>query len=556
LAHNEWNKALLRSVVDTFLLAIERFAKHPTLRDVWFRYLPKSISDSFFCYVEHQLVSELQHRPTLRSSDGIYAPASQLIILPESFCDDVGTPLIPEARLPRGFYYLSSEYSAHDRDGFIFRRLGVREMKDDDFLEGLKNMDRAGLFGSKSASWHESVAACVLRLRTHVERGIRPEVSMLRILPLCNGSWALASSASKFIFAGVSIPDGLGLQSIAPDIPDPSARYKLFDRLGVTKANPAAIATKILLTSDPVTIVNRVAYARFFFEHHRVLNMPPTAQLQLVDERGEGAQGYEVYLDLPEEDGALALRDALSPLEARFLHPDYLSAYPEEATGNDTDENEERVDTRSEWVAWLRDFMGVQVVPRVLNGHITSDFLNRTPELAANELLASLRTWWPRLSNQLTQVGARALGEIPIAGRRLDGLYLRRVALARADPGFELPFIPVDDPEDRRWDFLELLGVAIRLNAQFFLNKLIHMQGQGEKDSKAVEDIYKQLDARFDEDEELIRYVLCLSRNSECSCRETVTLSQRTRSYSVLSPASQSVSGCVRWTSTGTVRPR
>jgi hypothetical protein len=97
----------------------------------------------------------------------------------------------------------------------------------------------------------------------------------------------------------------------------------------------------------------------------------------------------------------------------------------------------------------------------------------------ANELLLSLRAWWPRLSNQLTQAGARALGEVPIAGRRLDRLYLRRGALARADQGLELPFVPVDDPEDRRWDFLEQLGVAIRLNAQFFLNKLVHMQGAG-----------------------------------------------------------------------------
>jgi hypothetical protein len=556
LAHNEWNKALLRSVVDAFLLAVERFAEHPTLRDVWFRYLPKSISDSFFCYVEHKLVSELQHRSTLRSSDGTYVPASQLIILPASYCDDVGAPLIPEAHLPRGLYYLSSDYNVHDRDGFIFRRLGVREMKDDDFLGGLKNMDQADFFSLKSATWHESVAACILRLRTPFERGIRPEVSMLRILPLCNGGWTLASSASMFIFAGVSIPDGLGLQSISPDIPDTSARYKLFDRLGVTRANPTMIATKILLIGDPGSIVNRVTYARFFFEHHRLPNMPPATQLKLVDECGDSVQGYEVYLDLPGEDGALALRNALSPLEARFLHPDYLSSYPEEATGNVTDENEDRVDTRSEWVAWLRDFVGVQVVPRVLNGHITSDFLNRAPELAANELLASLRTWWPHLSSQLTQEGARALGEIPIAGRRLDGLYLRRVALARADPGFELPFIPVDDPEDRRWDFLELLGVAIRLNAQFFLNKLIHLQGQGEKDGKAVEETYKQLDARFDEDEELIRCVLYLYRNSGCSCRETVTLSQRTRSYSALSPASLSVSGCVRWTSTGTARLR
>jgi hypothetical protein len=55
-------------------------------------------------------MSELQRRPILRSSDGTYARASQLIILTRVFRDDVGAPLIPEAHLPRGFYYLSSDY--------------------------------------------------------------------------------------------------------------------------------------------------------------------------------------------------------------------------------------------------------------------------------------------------------------------------------------------------------------------------------------------------------------------------------------------------------------
>ena len=517
LTQKEWNKALLRSVVDAFLLAVERFADHPTLRDVWFRYLPKYISDSFFSYIEHKLMSELQHRSILRSLDGTYVRPSQLIILPASFSDDVGAPLIPEAHLPSGFYYLSPDYDAQDRDGFIFRRLGVREMKDNDFLGGLKNMDQAGLFGSKGPSWHESVATCILRLRTPFG-SVHPEVTMLRILPLFNDDWALASSASKFMFApsGVSIPDGLGLQSIAPNISELSARYKLFDRLGVTKPNPPTIATKILLMVDPRSVIDHVAYARFFFQHRRVSNMPPTSGLRLVDECGECTQGDELYLDLPRERGVLTLRDALSPLEARFLHPDYLSAYPEEVADNVTVENDLIVDTRCEWIEWLREYVGVKVVPRVLNGHLTSAFLDRAPGLPGNELLASLCAWWPRLSNQLTQAGARALGEIHISGRRLDRLYLRRVALARADQGHELPFVPVDDPDDCRWDFLERLGVAIRLNAQFFLNKLIHMQGRGENDSEAVEEIYKQLDARFDEDEELIRCVLFSSRNSEC----------------------------------------
>ena len=532
-----------------FLLAVERFADHPTLRNVWFRYLPKSISDSFFCYVEHKIISELQRRPILRSSDETLFRASQLIFLPASFRDDVGAPLISEEHLPRGLHYLSEEYDTRDRDGLILRHLGVRELTDDDFLEGLRNMDQAGLFGSKSAAWHESIATCVLRIsRKTFGKGFLSQVTVLRILPLRNGSWARAELASKFMFppSGVSIPDDLGLQSIAPDIASFSQRYYLFTHLGVTLPNPAIIAQKILLADGPRRVADRVAHARFFFEHRAVPNMPITAHLRLADERGKGALADELYLDMPGEDGALPLRDALSPLKAHFLHPDYLSLY------------EEDKEMWLSWLSWLRDTVGVNVVPRVINGHLAPEFLDRAPELEGPELLLSLRAWWhhPRfaLAKQLTQAGARALGEVPIAGRRLDRLYLRRGALARADHNLELPFVPVQDPDNRRWDFLEMLGVAICLNAQFWLNKLVYMQGRGEKDWEAAAEIYRQLDARFDEDERLIRCVLrCVVCWSTTHGRGIGTRLPRIRLYSFRT-TSLSVSGFARWTYTGTAR--
>lgn len=202
------------------------------------------------------------------------------------------------------------------------------------------------------------------------------------------------------------------------------------------------------------------------------------------------------------------MRDALSPT-ARFLHPDYLSAYPEvSADQTDEDEADDLLeDTRTAWLNWLRDYVGLSVIPRVYNCHITPEFLDHAPTLSGREILTSLRAWWPRLHPQLDDEGAKALGAISIAGRRLDTLYLRRGALARVKIALELPSVPVDDPEDRAWDFLEHLGVATRMNAPFFVNKLVHMQARDEKDYKTVDDIYKQLDARFDEDEAFIKCV-------------------------------------------------
>ena len=81
LADKQWNRALLLGVIKAFLLGLECFADHPTLRNVWFRHLFKSISDTFFAYAEHNLMSDLQGRPILRSSSGTLVRAAQLIIL-------------------------------------------------------------------------------------------------------------------------------------------------------------------------------------------------------------------------------------------------------------------------------------------------------------------------------------------------------------------------------------------------------------------------------------------------------------------------------------------
>jgi hypothetical protein len=510
LTQNTWNLALRGSVVDAFLLAVrQRFLDHPMLRNVWFRYLPESIADRFFCYVEHKIISELQNMQILRSTDGTYTHPSRLLFRPASFCDDSGEPLIPETYLFQGKLYLSPDYNAH-RDEKILRRLGVREMTDNDFLAGLSTMDQVHVFGAQSDAWHDAVAMVLLRYP-------RPPVGvlMIRILPLRDGRWAPGALAPNFTFppTGVSVPDDLDLQSIAPGITLFSPRYQFFTRLGVTPSNPVPIAKKILSASGPRTVAARVTHARFFFDYRREANMPPAVRLRLVDERGLSAQGDELYLDLPGADGALSLRDALSP-SARFLHPDYLNAYPEFAA-DETDEDEDDIiengfqaDTRTEWLNWLRDFVGINVVPRVLNGHLASEFLDRASHLDGPQLFISLRAWWPRLEPRLTEAGERALGAISVAGRRLDTLYLRRGALVAADEAVTLPCVPVDDPEDRSWDFLARLGVATRLNASFFVNKLLHMQSMGEKDSESVEDIYKQLDARFHEDEAVIKCVL------------------------------------------------
>ncbi|KAI0260315.1 hypothetical protein BC834DRAFT_901531 [Gloeopeniophorella convolvens] len=500
LEDRPWNISLRNSVVDAFILAIERFLQHPKLRDTWFRYLPEAIADSFFMKIEHLLFVELWTRSVLRSSDDTYVCGHQLLTVPSAFSDDWGAPLIPESSLPKGKYYLSLDYDALG-DARYLQRLGVCDMTEDQFLDSLAIMDKARLFDSQSEAWHDAVATCMLAIARKTPMiKIPAKLAGLHILPLRDGTWAAAVQAGTLTFSpsGVNVPDDLGLQSIAHGISVFSPRYQLFLRLGVLPPNPVYIANKILQAAGPRSIAARVTHARFFFEHRNVHNMLPASRLRLVDEHGVGAQSDELYLDIPAEDGALRLRDALSPT-ARFLHPDYLTAL--DGQGDSDDE-----DAKKEWLPWLRDHVGVNAVPRILpNGHLAPEFAESAHTLPGRPLLASLRAWWQWLGPRLSESGRQELAATSVDGRRLDTLYLRRAALALSQHEGELPCVPVDDPEDRGWDFLAQLGVVMRIGASYFVNRLVHMQANGEKDREPVEEAYRQLDARFHEDEALIR---------------------------------------------------
>ena len=395
-------------------------------------------------------------------------------------------------------------------------------MTSDDFLAGLVNMDRASMFGTQINAWHDAIASCLLRLPHRSLGTIHPEVLRLRILPLSNGSWAPAALAPTLTFPpGVNIPDDLGLQSIVLGISLFSPWYKLFISLGVMPPNPILIAKKILTVLGPRSVSARLTHVRFFFDHHREMGMLPAMCLRLINEQGKATQGNELYLDLPGVVGMLLLRDAFLPA-ACFLHPDYLSAYSESVVDHGTDEDKANgadsfEDTRSEWLDWLCNCVSVNVVPRVLCGHIMFEFLKRALALEGCKLLVSLRAWWPHLLPHISNEGVRALSVIPIDGRHLDTLYLRHRALAQLDVVLELLAIPVDDPEDCAWDFLEMLGVAMWISASFFVNRLVHMQAKGEKDYNSIENIYKQLDAQFDEDEASIKCVFPTLSSLDCA---------------------------------------
>ncbi|KAI0058520.1 hypothetical protein BV25DRAFT_1919220 [Artomyces pyxidatus] len=487
-----WNTTLRSGVVDAFLIAIEQFIQRPTLRDVWFRYLPEAISDTFFMKVEHSILSTLRDRPILRSSDGTYRHPGQMVTFPSRFCDDQGSPLIIEDYLPTGLWYLAQDYDTI-RDGHQFRRLGVMEMTDYMFLHGLSAMIDAHQLDNRDDSWHDNVCGHLLRMRM---RGgpFRPEILPLRILPLKDGSWAAALFAKRFTFDlnSQSVPTDLGLQSIKPGVELTPLRYRLFLDLGVKHADPVFIASKILTAAGPRTVKELVVHAQFFFDHRAIPGLPVPRQLRVADHLCAMGQGDELYLDLPASRALGALREVLSP-SARFLHPDYLNAYAD--------------DQRADWLLWLKERVGLNVFPRVVGGYLCPEFLETVNLMDTPKFLLTLRNYWPFVRPSLSEDGLRQIGECSVkcsdgTRQRLNTTYLQRDVLKKYQ---NLHFLPVADPSSREWEFLSEVGVALHMDAAFFVGLLQRMSESKGHDMAAAEDVYRQLDARFFEDEDLIR---------------------------------------------------
>jgi len=244
LSDLKWNITLRDAISTTFILAAENFKTRPAVQFNWFRFIPHHIGDTFFESVENTIHSELSRLPILRSVDGQHRSPSCFIIA-KTFCDNEAKPLIPEDYLPGGLHYLTDPYDV-DTDRTHFMRLGVRDMTESHFVQGLSNM---GVWlHMQPIAWHEDVC-CTL---SHIFSNSRLifDIRQLLIIPLSDGSWVPGSSAANIFFDSelTGVPQDIGLCILKKDIPQSykSARYLLFRKFGVGHANAKRLADKIL----------------------------------------------------------------------------------------------------------------------------------------------------------------------------------------------------------------------------------------------------------------------------------------------------------------------
>ncbi|KII91731.1 hypothetical protein PLICRDRAFT_173538 [Plicaturopsis crispa FD-325 SS-3] len=505
LTDSQWNIKLREGVVDAFVRAvIEHFRSSTTLEYVWIQYLPSNIVDPFFVRLQDDIVSSLKKIPIIRSATHNYQHPGKVLTVPSCFCDDKGSPLIPEISLPRDTFYLHKGYNTVG-DATHLHSLGVKSMDMRLFVDGLERMNLAASRGDlwtnrNSGSWLEAVCRQLLSAFTSSSyelRLLRPRIVALRILPLNDGSWAAASGASTVVFASAldGIPDDIALPTIKPNIPPSSDRYRLFKALGAKPADAKAVANEILALhrgrSASLRRSSLIQHAKFMFTHRD--KSISTHELLVMDDQDQIVRGNQVYMDSPGST-TFAMRNVLAGTSARFIHPDYLKEYhghPKHAS----------------WVQWIKDSLGVNVIPRVIDsdGHLSPEFQSMTKRLNSQILLKVLRVFWSQW--ELSEPTLSQLSKVIVSCeddtfQPLNNTSLRRGALKNHR---RLHFLPISHPEDKGWTFLREVGVTTEADASLFLKLLFRLQSDDCRDASSVTAIYIQLGARFDDDADSIR---------------------------------------------------
>ncbi|KDQ07017.1 hypothetical protein BOTBODRAFT_149409 [Botryobasidium botryosum FD-172 SS1] len=487
LSNLDWNISLLKGIEDAFMEAVEPIMHHPALENIWFRFIPESISNPYFSPLVGRILNRLRSLPIIRSSDGVYRLASQIITVPSEFRDDSGQPLIPEEFLPQGFHYLWPSYGI-----FNFARLGVNLMSPSQFLAGLRNMK--DLIPRQPESWHIAVCNHLYAHRNSSQRSI---IRQLPILPLSTGPWVSADSSDDIYFHSelAEIPSDLGLHLLANVKMNPS-RYALFEAIGVKTAKPQVIANKICEAHQTLrfsrTIETLTRHVRFLFTYHTSYNHRLVG-FRVMDEHGQIVEATEAYLDVPGDARSIKMRDIM-PSPVPFLHPDYLG----------TEEGYQQ----TAWISWLRDTLGVNTIPRLIEGRLSPEFEELTKTLEPRKLLATLKECWQQLKERkITPAAISRLSDAIMGCEDGTRHEIKNTSLKRNSlrPYSYLHFLPVLDPENADWDFLSQLGVTLRVDSSFFLKRLVQLSKDARGDIEVVRELYKQLDARFDDDPSGIR---------------------------------------------------
>ena len=462
----EWNSKLRESIPTAVLEAIGALKRRHALKYTWVRYLRSNVQAGFFKDTHGTLMARLRNANILLSYDGECHPPSQMLVLPGQFSQD-GEPLIPALYL-KNRWYLHRRYNT-SQDADVLMSLGVKEMDNEDFLQGLLGMQRDDFLQDQTDSWWENVCTALLLLRN------RDELRDLRIVPLADGRWTSVSEGHAFFGSTTTdIPRDLGLRMVK-NMNTVSSHYKLLHVLGVKDAKLPHVVDLITTLHRGTSVLQNsqtalVSHSRFLFKHRTELTRRKFTdnggRICVVTSQNKIVPATEVYMDHPNH-GSVPLSRCFAELGVHFIHSEYLAS----PDGNPEDQDA--------WIEWLQTAYGVRTSPKINDDGLSRELRAFVYSAPTQEVLLFLKEYWEEIWVRLkhsngARTELRALTITASNGSRcpLETTYIARGTLTRFR---DLPFLPVADPEDRGWDFLNELGVTTKVDGVLYLKELIRL---------------------------------------------------------------------------------
>ncbi|KAK3329233.1 hypothetical protein B0H66DRAFT_488127 [Apodospora peruviana] len=474
-----WNKALRDALPRALVDAVHHFWG-TDLQYSWPSLLPtRPIVDDFFGDQGELTIKLLAEMPILESmSANEMGIPRTLTMVPPRFSDGSSLPMFMDfGARSRAQSYLSSGYRTVDLP--LLRRLGVREMSDDDFLDSIA----AAIvrwpveFRRHPDEWHSNLASHLMSLlASHPEK--LGTVAALPVIPLCDGRWVSARDSIAVFGSTVPgkapIPQGIDATQVSPAAYDDPNRKFLFTMLGVSEVSSHTVCEQLALmhespSFDPKAIPGETLISHVAYMYNSRWKNPNKRDIWVITVAGNRRRGSQIYV---ESGGTHSISQYIR--EFHHLDPRYRTI------ASDTEVPE----SLKMFTSWLVDCCKLSVIPRLVESpesavfKLSFDFEHIVKAHASRKVLLLLRDnwqyysyWISRKRNECRHRILRYLATTPVLctdgiHRPLEKTTLPTIALTAPRQSRHFDFVDVPDPDKDEWDFLQVFGVRIHAGMQ------------------------------------------------------------------------------------------
>ncbi|KAE9369740.1 hypothetical protein N431DRAFT_493510 [Stipitochalara longipes BDJ] len=515
---NARNTSILEGAAETFVEAVIQFCQQPVLQYMWMNYIPEDgqVSSPFWSQLLIRIRERIKKTPILwprtRSS---LRRISQLRILPEKFQDIHGEPLVADFPDQALEMYLDPKYGTYNVKKKL-KSLGLKVMSTRDFIQRIKRDANSSSSRMKSADedWHERVASALLRVfeKQNMETRIQT-IKNIPLIPLEDHCWVSITDADVYFSDThhTPVPSDLGLSLVDPSAASNAKRRQLFIELGVVDASKKRIQRLILKKHknswDKVTLESSVKHLNYLYWTENPpgdTNIRQSAPFCLFNDQSVAVNGdHDLYFQTNKRYGIQELftlinnKDRGSDAFGSFINNQYFDSAPPKKPGGRSPSFE----------TWLEKWVGILRSPRFRDSKdpyklskIFSYIVEKHPEL----LLGILKTHWSKYESELNDKLTKKLSGVVIPCTNVGGEKLRETFLPLPElvahckeflnPQI-FPFLTLDDGSSiKDWKFLEIFGVGVETNLDFYLEILRRFKDNVQGFSyKIYEEIQKKL---------------------------------------------------------------